>query len=82
MSLANGRADYYLRKLGEMSPREDYYLRGGTATGTWEGSGARAERLHGTVSAEALVRLFDGRHPETGSSSAGGSARVGSRHGT
>jgi hypothetical protein len=66
LSLAKARADYYLRKLGEMSPREDYYLRGGTATGTWRGSGAKAEGLHGTVSAEELVRLFDGRHPGTG----------------
>ena len=35
LSLAKAVKDYYLRKLGEISPREDYYLRGGTATGWW-----------------------------------------------
>ena len=39
LSLAKAAKDYYLRKLGEISPGEDYYLRGGTATGT---SGAAA----------------------------------------
>ena len=28
MSLAKAAKDYYLRKLGEISPGEDYYLRG------------------------------------------------------
>lgn len=40
LSLARAAKDYYLQKLGETSPREDYYLRGGTATGTRRGSGA------------------------------------------
>ena len=31
LSLAKAVKDYYLQKLGEISPREDYYLRGGTA---------------------------------------------------
>ncbi|HDH26206.1 MAG TPA: hypothetical protein ENH00_08450, partial [Actinobacteria bacterium] len=53
-------------KLGEISPREDYYLRGGTATGRWHGSGADELGLRGGVSAEGLVRLFDGQHPTTG----------------
>ncbi|MEA2000480.1 MAG: MobF family relaxase [Actinomycetota bacterium] len=66
MSLAKAAKDYYLRKLGEISPREDYYLRGGTATGLWRGSGAAELGLEGTVSAEELVRLFDGQHPATG----------------
>ena len=66
MSLAKAAKDYYLRKLGEISPREDYYLRGGTATGMWRGSGAAELGVSGAVSAEGLVRLFDGQHPGTG----------------
>jgi hypothetical protein len=64
--LAKAAKDYYLRKLGEISPGEDYYLRGGTATGTWRGNGATELGLSGSVSAEGLVRLFDGQHPATG----------------
>jgi conjugative relaxase-like TrwC/TraI family protein len=64
--LAKAVKDYYLQMLGEVSPREDYYLKGGTATGRWVGSGAAYLDLHGTVSAEGLVRLFDGEHPGTG----------------
>jgi hypothetical protein len=66
LSLAKAVKDYYLQKLGEISPREDYYLRGGTATGRWCGSGAAELGLTGAVSAEGLVRLFDGNHPDTG----------------
>jgi conjugative relaxase-like TrwC/TraI family protein len=66
LSLAKAAKDYYLQKLGELSPREDYYLRGGTAVGRWVGSGAAELDLHGTVSAEELVRLFDGEQPGTG----------------
>ena len=66
MSLAKAAKDYYLRKLGEISPGEDYYLRGGTATGRWQGNGAKELGLEGTVTAEGLVRLFDGQHPATG----------------
>ncbi|MGH9052672.1 MAG: MobF family relaxase [Acidimicrobiia bacterium] len=66
LSLAKAHKDYYLQKLGEITPREDYYLRGGTATGRWHGSGAIELGLGGTVSAEGLVRLFDGQHPATG----------------
>lgn len=66
LSLAKAAKDYYLQKLGEISPREDYYLRGGTASGVWRGSGAAELGLEGTVSAERLVRLFDGEHPATG----------------
>lgn len=66
LSLAKAAKDYYLRKLGEISPGEDYYLRGGTATGWWRGSGATELGLAGTVTAEGLVRLFDGQHPGTG----------------
>ncbi len=66
LSLAKARKDYYLQKVGEISPREDYYLRGGTAVGHWHGSGAAELGVSGTVSAEGLVRLFDGQHPKTG----------------
>jgi hypothetical protein len=66
LSLAKAAKDYYLRKLGEISPGEDYYLRGGTATGKWRGNGAAELGLEGTVTAEGLVRLFDGQHPATG----------------
>ena len=66
LSLAKAAKDYYLRKLGEISPGEDYYLRGGTATGMWRGNGAKDLGLTGAVSAEGLVRLFDGQHPATG----------------
>ena len=66
LSLAKAAKDYYLQKLGEISPREDYYLRGGLATGVWRGSGAEELGLEGPVSAEGLVRLFDGQHPDSG----------------
>jgi hypothetical protein len=66
LSLAKAHKDYYLQKLGVITPREDYYLRGGTATGGWHGSGAAELGLEGTVTAEGLVRLFDGQHPGTG----------------
>ena len=66
LSLAKAAKDYYLRKLGEISPGEDYYLRGGIATGAWRGSGAEELGLEGSVSAAGLVRLFDGQHPGTG----------------
>ena len=66
LSVAKARKDYYLQKVGEISPREDYYLRGGAATGRWHGSGAAGVGLAGGVTAEGLVRLFDGQHPATG----------------
>ncbi len=58
LSLAKAHKDYYLEKVGEVSPREGYYLRGGAATGCWHGSGASELGLDGVVSAEGLVRLF------------------------
>jgi hypothetical protein len=66
LSLAKAVKDYYLQKLGEISPREDYYLRGGAASGVWRGNGVAELDLAGTVNAEGLVRLFDGEHPGTG----------------
>ncbi len=66
LSLAKAHKDYYLEKVGEVSPREAYYLKGAAASGRWHGSGAADLGLEGVVSAEGLVRLFDGEHPETG----------------
>lgn len=66
LSLAKATKDYYLQKLGEITPREDYYLQGGTAAGMWTGSGAADVGLSGSVSAKGLVRMFDGEHPATG----------------
>ena len=66
LSLAKAHKDYYLAKVGEISPREAYYLKGGVASGRWHGSGAADLGLDGVVSAEGLVRLFDGQHPATG----------------
>ncbi len=66
LSLAKAHKDYYLEKVGEISPREAYYLKGGAAKGRWHGSGAADLGLDGAVSAEGLVRLFDGQHPKTG----------------
>jgi len=66
LSLAKAHKDYYLEKVGEISPCEDYYLKGGTASGRWHGSGAAELGIDGAVSAEGLVRLFDGQHPATG----------------
>lgn len=45
---------------------EDYYAGRGEADGCWVGSGSAHEHLEGTVSADELARLFDGRHPRTG----------------
>jgi hypothetical protein len=81
LSLAKAAKDYYLRKLGESSPREDYYLRGGTATGMWRGSGAENLGLSGTVTAEGLVRLFDGQHPAAAEQLGRSLRRVGWRRG-
>ncbi len=53
LSLAKAHKDYYLEKVGEISPREAYYLKGGAATGPLarEGSGHRASEWF-TISAQ------------------------------
>jgi hypothetical protein len=38
----------------------------GAAAGSWHGSGTVEPGLDGAVSAERLLRLFDGEHPATG----------------
>lgn len=45
---------------------EDYYAGRGEAQGVWLGGGAGAEDLAGEVSAEPLARLFEARHPGSG----------------
>lgn len=75
LSLAKATKDYYLQMLGEVSSREDYYLRGGTAVGVWTGSGAAELGLSGSVTAEGLVRLFDEEHPGTGEQLVAGGRR-------
>lgn len=45
---------------------EHYYSEGGQASSYWYGKGARALGLRGEVLATPYLRLFAGRHPETG----------------
>jgi conjugative relaxase-like TrwC/TraI family protein len=45
---------------------DDYYAGHGEEPGRWVGRGSAAAGLRGEVSAEALARLFDGRHPLSG----------------
>ena len=82
LSLAKAHKDYYLQKVGEISPREDYYLRGGTATGHWHGSGAAEMGLEGAVSAEVWCGSSTGSIRQRGSSWDGSFARTGWRPGT
>src|SRR6266496_3710791 len=51
--------------------REDYYVREvagnrGESPGRWLGKGAAALGQEGVASTEAFVRMFHGRHPDTG----------------
>jgi conjugative relaxase-like TrwC/TraI family protein len=45
---------------------DDYYAGRGEAPGRWVGGGSAAAGLSGEVTAEELVRLFEGVHPRTG----------------
>ena len=82
LSLAKAHKDYYLQKVGEISPREDYYLRGGTATGRWHGSGAAEMGLKGAVSAEGWCGSSMGSTRRRGSSWDVDFVRMGLRPGT
>ncbi|MBA2513637.1 MAG: relaxase domain-containing protein, partial [Solirubrobacterales bacterium] len=72
--LATGQAGYYLeqahgsltRAASVSSGVEDYYLGGPEAAGAWEGAGAKALGLSGTVHGAALDRVLAGEHPATG----------------
>jgi conjugative relaxase-like TrwC/TraI family protein len=62
--LSVGREDYYLREVA--NNREEYLTGHGESPGRWLGQGAAALGQQGTASTEAFVRMFHGRHPDTG----------------
>jgi conjugative relaxase-like TrwC/TraI family protein len=62
--LSVGREDYYVREVARN--REEYLTGHGESPGRWLGQGAAALGQHGTASTEAFVRMFHGRHPDTG----------------
>jgi conjugative relaxase-like TrwC/TraI family protein len=62
--LSVGREDYYVREVA--GNREEYLSGHGESPGRWLGRGARALGQEGIASTEAFVRMFHGRHPDTG----------------
>ncbi len=62
--LSVGREDYYVREVAEN--REEYLSGHGESPGRWLGHGAQALGQQGIASTEAFVRVFHGRHPDTG----------------
>jgi conjugative relaxase-like TrwC/TraI family protein len=62
--LSVGREDYYVREVAQN--REEYLTGHGESPGRWLGDGAAALGQQGTASTEAFVRMFHGRHPDTG----------------
>src|SRR6266540_1724192 len=62
--LSVGREDYYVREVA--NNREEYLSGHGESPGRWLGRGAAALGQEGIASTEAFVRIFHGRHPETG----------------
>src|SRR6266516_1611899 len=62
--LSVGREDYYVREVA--NNREEYLTGHGESPGRWLGHGAAALGQEGTASTEAFVRVFHGRHPDTG----------------
>jgi conjugative relaxase-like TrwC/TraI family protein len=62
--LSVGREDYYVREVA--GNREEYLSGHGESPGRWLGRGARALGQEGTATTEAFVRMFHGRHPDTG----------------
>jgi conjugative relaxase-like TrwC/TraI family protein len=62
--LSVGREDYYVREVA--GNREEYLSGHGESPGRWLGRGARALGQEGVASTEAFVRMFHGRHPDTG----------------
>jgi conjugative relaxase-like TrwC/TraI family protein len=62
--LSVGREDYYVREVAHN--REEYLSGHGESPGRWLGRGAQALGKEGTATTEAFVRVFHGRHPETG----------------
>jgi conjugative relaxase-like TrwC/TraI family protein len=62
--LSVGREDYYVREVAHN--REEYLTGHGESPGRWLGRGAAALGQRGTATTEAFVRMFHGRHPDTG----------------
>jgi conjugative relaxase-like TrwC/TraI family protein len=62
--LSVGREDYYVREVA--NNREEYLSGHGESPGRWLGRGATALGQQGVASTEAFVRVFHGRHPDTG----------------
>jgi conjugative relaxase-like TrwC/TraI family protein len=62
--LSVGREDYYVREVAEN--REEYLSGHGEPPGRWLGRGAQALGQRGVATTEAFVRMFHGRHPDTG----------------
>ncbi len=62
--LSVGREDYYVREVA--NNREEYLSGHGESPGRWLGRGAGALGQEGVASTEAFVRMFHGRHPDTG----------------
>ena len=62
--LSVGREDYYLREVA--NNREEYLTGHGESPGRWLGSGAASLGQQGTATTEGFVRMFHGRHPDTG----------------
>src|SRR6266700_6032633 len=62
--LSVGREDYYVREVA--GNREEYLSGHGESPGRWLGRGAQALGQQGVASTEAFVRVFHGRHPDTG----------------
>jgi conjugative relaxase-like TrwC/TraI family protein len=62
--LSVGREDYYVREVAHN--REEYLTGHGESPGRWLGQGAAALGQRGTATTEAFVRMFHGRHPDTG----------------
>jgi conjugative relaxase-like TrwC/TraI family protein len=62
--LSVGREDYYVREVAEN--REEYLSGHGESPGRWLGRCSAALGQDGVASTEGFVRVFHGRHPETG----------------
>jgi conjugative relaxase-like TrwC/TraI family protein len=62
--LSVGREDYYVREVAEN--REEYLSGHGESPGRWLGRAVAALGQQGAASTEAFVRMFHGRHPDTG----------------
>jgi conjugative relaxase-like TrwC/TraI family protein len=62
--LSVGREDYYVREVA--GNREEYLSGHGESPGRWLGRGAQALGQEGVASTEGFVRVFHGRHPDTG----------------